>query len=638
MSSKRKRRRLPLGLAVLAVALVFALGGLFFSVYDEPTSRTLEAGDQSPQTFTAPVEVQVVDRIATEQRRQRALSQIPELTSIDEALTELVLRSLDASTVPPVVAELVMERYRDPRGVPDEALASLITEAAQLAPPLQRAEVMQELRGLLLATAQSDPQLTDAVRSATAAAVPAVTRSLAAGEVIVRQGEAVTPEVLATLEAIGLYSPESEAVGRALVIAMGALLLGLLAAAPLPFAAERLLGRYSAAQLGSLVAMSVAVLLAQRMAIELSPNFIFVLLVPLLVAVLVSEEAALLWAVWIAVVTAVLVPAAPLLTLLATLAGALVAIRVVRGVRSRPMVVLAGAAGGAAGGVALIAWVLMGGGLTPLATAAAFAAFMAGGVLAGIVALGVLPLFEAGGDFLTSFRLLELSSPSHPLLQRLLLEAPGSYQHSLIISNLVEPAVAAIGGQPLLARVGALYHDIGKVRRPQFFVENQFGSENPHDSISPNLSYLIITSHVRDGLELMRRFRMPRELDPFIAEHHGTTVLAYFYKRALQSSDGVNELSFRYGGPRPQSKETAVLMLADAVESASRTLLDPSQGSIRALIDRLIEQRLQDDQLSESDLNLRDLEVVAATFERMLAAIMHRRIEYPSPSEMRPGG
>jgi putative nucleotidyltransferase with HDIG domain len=511
----------------------------------------------------------------------------------------------------------------------------LIAEASELALPEERAEVARELRTLLLATAQRDPQLTESIRSATAAAIPPVTRSLAAGEVIVRQGEAITPEILATLTAIGLYSPESEALGRAFVIALGAILLGVLATSPLTFAAERLLGRYSAAQLASLVALSLAVLLAQRLAIELSPNFVFVLLVPLLVAVLVSEEAALLWAVWIAVVTAVLVPAAPLLTLLATLAGALVAIRVVRNVRTRPMVVLAGAAGGVAGGVALVAWVLMGGGLTPWATAAAFGAFLAGGVLAGIVALGVLPLFEAGGDFLTSFRLLELSSPSHPLLQRLLLEAPGSYQHSLIISNLVEPAVAAIGGQPLLARVGALYHDIGKIRRPHFFVENQFGSENPHNTISPNLSYLIITSHVRDGLELMRRYRMPRELDPFLAEHHGTTVLAYFYKRALESSETTSELSFRYGGPRPQSKETAVLMLADAVESASRTLSDPSQGSIRALIDRLIEQRLQDDQLSESNLNLRDLEVVAATFERMLTAIMHRRIQYPSPDEMR---
>jgi cyclic-di-AMP phosphodiesterase PgpH len=312
-----------------------------------------------------------------------------------------------------------------------------------------------------------------------------------------------------------------------------------------------------------------------------------------------------------------------------------VAVRSARDVQSRPAIVIAGTLGGVAGGVALVAWVLVGGGLSPWATASAFGAFVAGGVLAGVLALGLLPIFEAGAGFLTGFRLLELSSPSHPLLQRLLVEAPGSYQHSLIISNLVEQAVGAIGGDALMARVGALYHDVGKMRRPQFFVENQFAGDNPHDRISPHLSYLIITSHVRDGLELLREHRLPRELDPFVLEHHGTTVLAYFYKRALEDATSISELNFRYPGPRPRSKETAVLMLADAVESASRTLTEPTQGSIRALIDRLIDQRLQDDQLSQSPLNLHDLEVIAATFERMLTAILHRRISYPSAEEIR---
>jgi putative nucleotidyltransferase with HDIG domain len=225
-------------------------------------------------------------------------------------------------------------------------------------------------------------------------------------------------------------------------------------------------------------------------------------------------------------------------------------------------------------------------------------------------------------------------SPSNPLLQKLLLEAPGSYQHSLIISNLVEQAVKNIGGDALLARVGALYHDVGKLKRPQFFTENQFAGDNPHDHISPHLSYLIITSHVRDGVQLLREYGLPAALEPFVTEHHGTTILAYFYKRALEGSDTIKELSFRYAGPRPQSKETAVLMLADAVESASRTLTEPSQGSIRAMIDRLFEQRLQDDQLAESPLNFRDMEVIASTFERMMTAILHRRVSYPSPEEI----
>src|SRR5690606_26467499 len=217
-----------------------------------------------------------------------------------------------------------------------------------------------------------------------------------------------------------------------------------------------------------------------------------------------------------------------------------------------------------------------------------------------------------------------LSSPTHPLLQRLIAEAPGTYQHSLIISNLVDQAVTNVGGNALLARVGALYHDVGKMRRPHFFVENQFTGDNPHDRISPHLSYLIITSHVRDGLEMVREARLPRELEAFVAEHHGTTVLSYFYKRALDEGQ-VEELNFRYPGPKPRTKETAILMLADAIESASRTLVDATPSSIRALIDRLIEERLQDGQLSESPLNFHDVEVISTTYERMLTAILHRR-------------
>ena len=635
MSSRteRPRKRTPWQLAGLGFVVTLAL--VLFSVYDAPTPRTLVVGEPSPQTFVAPVELQVIDRLATEARRQAARLQVPELTSPDPELRAVVLDAIDAIELPAEVAALVEVRYADPSGVRGDEIDDLIRRAAEVAGPDDGEAVVAALRERLIATAVPDLTLTEAARAATASAVPIVWRALAAGQVVLREGEPVTTDALTTLEAAGLYSPRSEERGRSALIGLGAVLLALIASAPLPFVAARLSPRYRPEQIAALVALTLAVVVVQRFALEVSPSFVLVMLVPLLVAVLVSHEVALLWAGWMAVVTAVLVPSTPMVTLLATLVGAVVAVRSVRDVQARPAVVGAGALGGVAGGVALVAWVLVGGGLSPWATAVAFAAFVAGGVLAGVLALGLLPLFEVGAGFLTAFRLLELSSPSHPLLQRLLVEAPGSYQHSLIISNLVEPAVAAVGGDALLARVGALYHDVGKMRRPQFFVENQFGGDNPHDRISPHLSYLIITSHVRDGLELLRSYRMPRELEPFVLEHHGTTVLAYFYKRALEDTSSISELNFRYPGPRPRSKETAVLMLADAVESAARTLGDPTQGSIRALIDRLFEQRLQDDQLSQSQLNLHDLEVIAATFERMLTAILHRRISYPNADEIR---
>jgi putative nucleotidyltransferase with HDIG domain len=352
--------------------------------------------------------------------------------------------------------------------------------------------------------------------------------------------------------------------------------------------------------------------------------------------VLVSERAALAWGALLSLIVALFEPAAALPALLVALTTSVAAATLAGRLRTRAWLLVAAMLASLAAALGLLVFNLLSGDLDLLWNLQGLAWVLGGGLVAGLLALGLLPLAETNSiGFLTEFRLLELSNPAHPLLQKLMLEAPGSYQHSLIIANLVDQAVKNIGGNALLARVGALYHDVGKTRRPQFFVENQFAGENPHDRLSPHLSFLIITSHVRDGLELLRQFKLPRALEPFVLEHHGTTVLSYFYKRALEDSSRLDELNFRYAGPRPRTKETAVLMLADAVESASRSLSEPSQGSIRALIDRLIEQRLHDDQLADSPLNFRDLEVIAGTFERMLTAILHRRISYPSPEEIK---
>ena len=273
---------------------------------------------------------------------------------------------------------------------------------------------------------------------------------------------------------------------------------------------------------------------------------------------------------------------------------------------------------------------------TPIIAAFLPALFIfVGGFLSGITALGLLPVAESAFGFLTNFRLLELSNPNSPLLRRLLTEAPGTYQHSLVISTLAEAAVQSLQGNQLLARVGALYHDVGKLRRPRFFIENQFSEENPHDHISPHLSYLIITNHVREGLDLLRRYRLPRIFNTFVAQHHGTTVISFFYKKALEESESTEELNFRYPGPKPDSLESAVLMLADSVEPGSRTLQNPNPSNIRSLIDKVFDQRLHDNQLSNSPLTLRDLAVVANSFERTLTAILHKRIAYPTAEEIR---
>lgn len=253
------------------------------------------------------------------------------------------------------------------------------------------------------------------------------------------------------------------------------------------------------------------------------------------------------------------------------------------------------------------------------------------GLFASILAMGSIPLLEGPFGVITAMKLIELSNPNQPILRKLLVEAPGTYHHSIMVGNLAEAATEAVGGHSLLARVGAYYHDIGKSKRPYFFVDNQFGAENPHDRLAPTLSAIIISSHVRDGIELAREYHVPTPIVNFIREHHGTTLIRFFYEKALDqdAGDGVEEADFRYDGPRPQSKETAIVMLADASEATVRTLKTPNPQTIEQVVRRLIKERLEDGQLDESNLTLKDLDVIARTFTRVLTGVFHQRIEYP---------
>jgi putative nucleotidyltransferase with HDIG domain len=259
-----------------------------------------------------------------------------------------------------------------------------------------------------------------------------------------------------------------------------------------------------------------------------------------------------------------------------------------------------------------------------------------GGVISPFLALGALPFFETLFNIMTPVKLLELANPNHPLLSRLLIEAPGTYHHSIMVANLAEAAAEAVGANSLLARVGGYYHDIGKTKRPYFFIENQLGvGENPHDKVAPGLSTLIVTSHVKDGIEMARSFRLPARVVDFIREHHGTTLVSYFYSRATEDEKTgcrLAEDDFRYEGPRPNSKETAIVMLADSVEAAVRSLIKPSPGRIEAIVRRIVKDRLYDHQLDKCDLTLRDLDTVSDTFMRVLSGMFHPRVGYPQTS------
>lgn len=254
------------------------------------------------------------------------------------------------------------------------------------------------------------------------------------------------------------------------------------------------------------------------------------------------------------------------------------------------------------------------------------------GILSGVVALGLLPLLESVFKIITPYGLAELADHNQPLLKRLQFEAPGTYHHSLMVSNLCEAAAEAVGANPILARVGAFYHDIGKLKRPLFFVENQsyFGIENPHTKLNPRLSKMVITAHPKDGFELAKEYGLPPILYNFILQHHGEGLASYFYTQAIaeEGAENVKEEQFRYTGPKPTMKETAILMIADAVESAVRSLKTPTPEEIEKIIDKIIIERLNDGQLSDSPLTLKDIKTIAATFNRILRGMQHNRIRY----------
>ena len=256
------------------------------------------------------------------------------------------------------------------------------------------------------------------------------------------------------------------------------------------------------------------------------------------------------------------------------------------------------------------------------------------GVISSMIVLGVLPLLEKVFKIVTPYALAELADHNQPILKRLQMEAPGTYHHCLMVANLCEAAAEAIGANPILAKVGAYYHDIGKLKRPFFFVENQssFGIENPHKKLNPRLSKMVVTSHTKDGVEIAKskEYNLPQIVCDFILQHHGDGLASYFYNQAVQEegAENVKEEQFRYSGPKPKTKEVAILMIADAVEAAVRAMKANTTEEIESIIKKIIDERINDNQLSDCPLTLKDLKVIAATFSRILRGTQHDRIKY----------
>jgi putative nucleotidyltransferase with HDIG domain len=253
------------------------------------------------------------------------------------------------------------------------------------------------------------------------------------------------------------------------------------------------------------------------------------------------------------------------------------------------------------------------------------------GLVAGPIALALLPLAEYVFGYASDIRLMELASTGHPLLQRLMLEAPGTFHHSVVVGTLAEAGAAAIHANPLLCRVASLFHDVGKVGKPQYFSENQAGTVNVHDILSPGMSRVVILSHVKEGLKLAQEYRLGDRVAEIIAQHHGTSLLYCFLEKAqsLIQERRASEETFRYPGPRPRTREAAIIMLADTAEAAARSLKNPTQGELEESVTRIVNRAYLDGQLNECDMTLRDLHAVEQAFIKVLSAVVHARVDYP---------
>jgi putative nucleotidyltransferase with HDIG domain len=475
-----------------------------------------------------------------------------------------------------------------------------------------------------------DGKATEKLRKEAAASVSSVIVSKQKGETIVREGEVVSSVQVKILKELGLMKRGVD-VGRLAGLSLFAII------SFIAFALYLYNYQQNIYKSNRLIGVLAIIFIATILIAKFVGPFYSYFLIPvgaaaMLTALLFNIETAILMTLTISLFSGLIAGQNYQYALYGLLTG-LFAVFSINNIRYRTDLVLAGA------------WVTLATTLLALVTtlisgASLFEVFknlgwgLLGGISTAVLTIGALPFLEKVFGITTDIRLVELSYANQPLLRELMMKAPGTYNHSIMTGNLAESAAEEIGANQLLARVGAYYHDIGKIKRPLFFVENQIGGENPHDSTNPNLSCLIITSHVKEGVELAKKHRLPREIIDMISEHHGTSIVAYFYHKAKESivKETINEENFRYSGQRPRSKEAALVMLADSVEAAARTIVKPSPRRIEQLIKRIVQSKLDDGQLNESNLTLNDIEKIIKSFAQVLTSLYHTRIEYPSIS------
>lgn len=660
-------------------ALTALLTGFFLTFTLLPRAYEVREGDVSPVNVRATQKLTYVSQARTRLGRERAVASVAPVQEIDVASVDQQRRALTAflqsisgvRTAPGLTPEQRLDQItrmgEPPLGedrarwlvmLGDSAWFSVATEAQRLRQDAMKERISEErlpeiIRELPVRSSDqlsdtdrelavdlaarfirpnliTNNELTASLRRQAQEAVAPVQVSVEEGEVVLREGQVVSADDLETLELLGLRNPSVN--WRS--IGAGFLLAAIAVAAVFGYIAAfqpRLVQRQRVLWLiGLLIVVTV---LAARLVLPGRPMWVYVFPLPavaMLVTTLIDGRLAILMTTVLAVLVSYVAGGSLELVAMFALGGVVASAGSARQERLQAYFVTGLAV--ALTHAAVVVVFRLPSLLDDVRLAAIILAeCLVNGVLSPALTVGSVSLLGRLFGITTTMQLLELANPTQPLLRRLLVEAPGTYHHSIMVGNLAERAAEEVGADSLLVRVGAYYHDIGKLQRPYFFTENQAAGANAHEGLRPEGSARIIAAHVPDGLALGAKHGLPRSVLDMIPQHHGTRMVSFFYQQAAElSANPPDPRQFTYQGPRPQSKEAAILMLADGVEAAGRSLKEPTPQAISELVERLIMQRLSEGQLDDCDLTLRDIQRIKGVFCSLLIGVYHPRIEYPA--------
>jgi putative nucleotidyltransferase with HDIG domain len=662
---------------------------LTLPVASRGTAVPLQGGEVSPQDLRAPYTLSYTSELLTEQARQAAVAAVPDVYDPPEALiareqlerlrgllgfidsvrgdafaspdqrladlsglTDLRLNASQAATLLELpeprwqaleleavaVLEQVM-RSEIREGRLEEARRSVPARVSIAFPVDQATLVSDMVVAFIVPNALYNDAATTGARQQARLQVAPVQQSFAADQTIIARGDIATPLLIEALDAYGLRQPPNpwrQVAVHTLLVTTLATVLVLFGLRVHPREIQS--ARFAAILASSLVTETI-VMQAMVPGRTLLPYLFPAATLPMLMAVLFSPGMGTAVAFVTAGLAGYLAPYGHEMVMYTLLGGVMGALIIGRAERLSTFI-WAGFAAGIAAAAMVIVFRFPDPATDAFGKASLLGAALVSGLLSASLGFGLLLLVGNVFGITTNLQLMELSRPDHPLLQFILRNAPGTYQHSLQVANLAEQAARAVGANTALVRVGALYHDAGKAVRPSFFIENQPPGQNVHEQMDPLTSAGVIVGHVRDGLDLARKYRLPRRIQAFIPEHHGTLEASYQYRHALEAANGdatrVDRRDFVYPGPRPRSRETAILMLADGLEAKARAENPEDEQAIERLASWIVDDRLAQGQLDRTDLTLRDLDTIRRSFASTLKGIYHPRIRYPQPEEPTP--